>query len=514
MMCVAPSRGLRPSKVARLEVKPLHRRIVLCLFTLCGVLSVCVGAAETPRLNVLFIAADDLRPDLGCYGNTEVKTPYLDALARRGVVFERAYCQQAVCNPSRASVLTGRRPDTLKVWDLQTHFRDTLPDIVTLPQHFKQNGYTAIDIGKIFHNESGTRPRKFPFADPPSWSRPPVRAEGAHWQDWVVPGDPSGPKEKAGAVQCIDAPDNAYFDGQIAEQAVDALRSFGRNKEPFFLAVGFWKPHLPFNAPKKYWDLYDRKKLAPPEPMAMPRAAPAIAHHRSTELRNYDGVPKDGPISAEQSAELRHGYYAGISFLDAQVGRLLETLRETNLAENTLIVFWSDHGFHLGEHDLWGKTSNYELDARVPLIVAGPGVAKNARSLALVELLDVYPTLVEAARLPAASGLEGHSLARLLRAPNDHGSEFAVTQHPHPFYGGKPTQMGYAIRDGRFRYVEWRDIASGTITARELYDHAIDPRETVNRIDDPANRPMIERMEQRTATVVARGGRWPNLFSR
>jgi iduronate 2-sulfatase len=489
-------------------------RSLFSLVGLCGALAVCVGAAEPSRLNILFIAADDLRTDLGCYGNTEVKTPHLDALARQGVVFERAYCQQAVCNPSRASVLTGRRPDTLKVWDLQTHFRDTLPDIVTLPQHFKQHGYAAINIGKIFHNESGTRARKFPFADPPSWSQPPVRASGAHWQDWVVPGDPSGPKQKVGAVQCVDAPDHAYFDGQIAEQACEALRAFGRSRESFFLAVGFWKPHLPFNAPKKYWDLYDRAKLTPPHPVSMPKGSPGIAHHRSSELRNYDGVPKDGPISPEQGAELRHGYYAGISFLDAQVGRLLETLREANLAANTLIVFWSDHGFHLGEHDLWGKTSNYELDARVPLIVARPGVTQNARSLALVELLDLYPTLVEAARLPVASGIEGRSLGSLLREPGGRGAEFAVTQHPHPFHGGKATQMGYAIRDERFRYVEWRDLTSGAVTARELYDHSIDPRETINRFDDPSNRLVVERMEKRAATVVARGGRWPNLVSR
>jgi iduronate 2-sulfatase len=193
---------------------------------------------------------------------------------------------------------------------------------------------------------------------------------------------------------------------------------------------------------------------------------------------------------------------------------LLETLREAKLAANTLIVFWSDHGFHLGEHDLWGKTSNYELDARVPLIVAGPGVTQNARSLALVELLDLYPTLVEAARLPVASGIEGRSLGSLLREPGGRGAEFAVTQHPHPFHGGKATQMGYAIRDERFRYVEWRDLTSGAVTARELYDHSIDPRETINRFDDPSNRLVVERMEKRAATVVARGGRWPNLVSR
>ena len=467
-------------------------------------------AASAPRPNVLFIAADDLRTDLGCYGNPEVKTPHLDALARRGVMFERAYCQQAVCNPSRASVLTGRRPDTLRVWDLQRHFRETRPDIVTLPQHFKQHGYLALGIGKIFHNESGPRPPKFPFADPPSWSRPPTFATGAHWQDWVVPGDPSGPKQKGGAVQCLDVPDDAYFDGRIATAACAALREFAQSRGSFFLAVGFWKPHLPFNAPKKYWDLYDRATLTPPRPAGPPVGAPAIAHHRGAELRNYGGIPKEGPLAPELIAELRHGYYAGISFLDAQVGRVLDELQRSGLAANTIVVFWSDHGFHLGEHDLWGKTSNYELDARVPLIISAPGKRAGQKTTALVELIDLYPTLSELAGLPGAPDLEGRSLARLLVDPEASGREFAVTQHPQPFHGVKSTHMGYALRTARYRYVEWRELATGAVTARELYDHESDPRETVNCIADPTQRRAGEALAARAADVVAQGGRWPD----
>jgi iduronate 2-sulfatase len=208
-----------------------------------------VGAASRP--NVLFLVADDLRTELGCYGSPEALTPHLDALARRGVVFERAYAQQAVCNPSRASALTGRRPDTLRVWDLKRHFRETLPDIVTLPQHFKNHGYTVVGLGKIFHNESGAKP-PFPFADPVSWTEPPRFADGPHWRDWVVPGDPAGPQVKGGPVQCLDVPDEAYLDGRIAAAACARLGELKRQARPFFLAVGFWKPHLPFNAPKKY----------------------------------------------------------------------------------------------------------------------------------------------------------------------------------------------------------------------------------------------------------------------
>ena len=460
------------------------------------------AAAAASRPNILFLAADDLRSDLGCYGHPEVKTPHLDALARRGVLFERAYCQQAVCNPSRASVLTGRRPDTLRVWNLQTHFRETLPDVVTLPQAFKQAGYTSVGLGKLFHNQSGPRRPPFPFSDPPSWSREPRFAEGAHWQDWVVPGDAAGPKAKGGPVQCLDVPDEAYFDGQIAASAVAALREFAGSREPFFLGVGFWKPHLPFNAPKRYWDLYDRAKLAPPDPAAAPAGAPALAAHPWQELRGYIGVPKTGPLPAAQIAELRHGYLAAISFLDAQVGRVLAELERTGLAANTVVVFWSDHGFHLGEHDLWAKTSNYELDARVPLIIAAPGVARaGGRTAGLTELIDVYPTLTALAGLAADPALEGRSLVPQLRDPAGPGKPFALSQHPRPAYGA-PTHMGYALRDDRFRYVEWRELATGAVAARELYDHRTDPRETVNCAADPVHREAMDKLAAQLRTVA------------
>lgn len=467
----------------------------------------CAVAAPAARPNVLFIAADDLRAELGCYGSPEAKTPQLDALARRGVLFERAYCQQAVCNPSRASVLTGRRPDTLKVWDLRTHFRATLPAVVTLPQHFKQHGYTAVGIGKLFHNESGARP-KFPFSDPVSWSEPPVFADGAHWQDWVVPGDPSGPKSKGEAVQCLDVPDDAYLDGKIATAACARLRELAAKTEPFFLAVGFWKPHLPFNAPKKYWDLYDRATLRPPNPATMPQDAPAIAGHRWNELRGYRGMPSQGPLSAGQIAELRHGYLACISFLDTQVGRVLGELERLGLARNTIVVFWSDHGFHLGEHNLWAKTTNYELDTRVPLIVAAPGIAGGSRAPGHVELLDLYPTLAELCGLPAADGVEGESFGPLLRDPKRAGKAIAVSQHPHPSYG-KPTHMGYTLRTPRHRYVEWRELATGEVAAREFYDHLADSAETVNRAENTEHRAELKALTDRAREIAAASGRWP-----
>jgi iduronate 2-sulfatase len=455
-------------------------------FMALGLIGAVALSATDRRPNVLFIVADDLRVELGAYGDTEVISPHLDALAARGVLFNRAYCQQAVCNPSRASVLTGRRPDSIKVWDLAARFRETSPDVVTLPEHFRKNGYITRAVGKIFHNEVRVDPKRVPMSDPASWSSPPTHASGAHWQDWVVPGDPAGPKQKGDAVQALDVPDEAYFDGQIATEACDALRTLKQQDAPFFLAVGFWKPHLPFNAPKKYWDRYDRSRLAPPRDPQWPKGAPELARHPSHELRGYGGIPKTGPLTDAQVMELRHGYYAGITFLDAMVGRVLDELEKQGLAGNTIVVFWSDHGFHLGERDLWAKTSNYELDARVPLIVAAPERMQAGRKTdAIVELLDLYPTLVDLAGLPAAAGLEGRSFAPVLADPELPGKSVALTQHPHPFYGGRWTAMGYAVRSERYRYIEWRSRESGEVIARELYDHRRDPGETINCSDEP-----------------------------
>lgn len=460
------------------------------------------AAQSAARPNVLFIAADDLRTDLGCYGAEGMKTPHLDGLARRGRLFERAYVQLTVCNPSRASVMTGLRPDAIEVWDLRAHFRAARPDAVTLPQHFKNRGYTTINIGKIFHNEGGRPPPEGPFADPVSWSEPPVFATGTHWRDWVMP-DGSAPPKKQGALQCLDVPDNAYFDGQIADAACTKLAELKAAARPFFLAVGFWKPHLPFNAPKKYWDLYDRAQIAPAHPAAAPEGAPALAGHTSGELRNYEGIPKQGPLSPELVAELRHGYRAAISFLDAQVGRVLAELDRLGLAQNTIVVFWSDHGFHLGEHALWGKSTTYELDARAPLIVAAPGLKQpGVAARGLVEFLDIYPTLVALCGMEPVSGLHGQSLVPLLEDPRRPGKAAVLTQHPRPYFNGQLTQMGYALRTPQYRYVEWRERASGAVLARELYDHTADPLETINRANDPAQASVVEKLAAEARGII------------
>jgi len=434
-------------------------------------LVLCVSAMAKPP-NVLFIAADDLRNDLACYGNTLVKAPNFDRLAKRGVVFNRAYSQQALCNPSRASLLTGLRPDTLRIWDLPTHFRSAVPEVVTLPQYFKQHGYFTQNIGKIFHNWV----HKIQ-GDPASWSVPAVMHFASHHDDKpMVKGELPPNSAKDQKCECRDVPDKAYYDGRVAKLAVEALHELKSKSQPFFLAVGFWKPHSPFNAPKRYWDLYRREDIPMPNPADWPQDAPRVAWHNSREILTEKGRE----LTPDAVREIRHGYLANISYLDAQLGKVIDELDRLQLAQNTIIVFWSDHGFHLGEHTLWGKTSNFELDARAPMFIAAPKI-KAARTDALAELLDLYPMLAELCGLPMPKGLDGVSLVPVLKNPRRSVKPAVLTQHPRPaYYKGAPETMGYSVRSDRFRYIEWRDWKTGAVVARELYDHKTDDAETHN----------------------------------
>lgn len=450
----------------------------------------CVGgAAAVNRPNILFIAVDDLRTQLGCYGDPVAITPNLDRLARRGTVFGRAYCQQAVCCPSRSSLMTGANPDTLRVWDLKTRFRDTTPQAIPLPEYLQQQGYFTRAFGKIYHDG---------MPDPKSWSVPAQLEAVSKVEDYRLPENRAPHRgRKAAATEFVDAPDDAYPDGRVAIGAVAALVELSRRPGPFFLAVGIRKPHLPFTAPRKYWDLYAHVALPPIARVEPPTGAPAIALHDSEELRGYSDQPDIGPWSPDQTATLRRGYYAATSFADAQIGRVLDALEQTGLAENTLVVVWGDHGFHLGEHGLWAKTTNYEADTRVPLIVAMPDSRPSGvRTDAFVELLDLYPTLLELAHLPGRAALEGRSFAANLGHPEVPGRPAAFSQFPRPWmYRGDPAVMGYTVRTATERYVEWRRFGTTEVVAREFYTYRGDELfETENLAGDPAHVAQVAEM--------------------
>ncbi len=442
-----------------------------------------------PRPNVLFIVVDDLRTSLGCYGDATAITPNIDRLAARSMLFTRAYAQQAVCNPSRQSFLSGRRPDAIRVWNLTSHFRQTAPDVVSLPEHFKRHGYVTRGIGKIYHDPAEMQ-------DAPSWSLPATFNVLAKKEDYLLPENQAPPgkaQRKMAATEAADAPDEAYPDGKVAVAAVAALGELKTRGQPFFLAVGFRKPHLPFSAPKRYWDLYDRAKIPAPEHDAPPRGAPQIALHDWPELRGYSDIAKQGPLAREKAMELRHGYYASVSYMDAQVGKVIDELDRLKLAENTVVVLFSDHGFHLGDSGLWCKDTVYEAATRVPLLLSAPrgGSRQTAagRTDALVELIDLYPTLAELCGLPLPEKLDGRSLVPLLQNPKRPWKTAAYSQFPRPWLSSStqpPQRMGYAIRTDRFRYVEWRDFKTGELSARELYDYSTGATETVNLASDPA----------------------------
>lgn len=438
-----------------------------------------------PPPNVLFIIADDLSTTLGCYGAEGISTPNLDKLAGRGRLFERAYCQASLCNPSRTSIMTGRRPHEINILTNPPHFRGRYPRITTLPEHFKANGYHAVGIGKIYHNWGQSI-----HGDPQSWSEPETNHWAAHYHDWYIPGRPYQMHfdiKKGPAVQCEDVPDEAYVDGRTANAAVNKLREL--RETPFFLAVGFWKPHLPYNAPKKYWDLYDRDALPPVRYSAPVEGVPEMAYVNSNEARSYTDVPEEGPISADKKLELRHGYLAAISYLDAQVGKILDELGRLGLADNTIIVFLSDHGYHAGEHGQFGKWTNFEIGTRVPLIIAAPGMARpGASTKSIVELVDLYPSLLGLAGLspPGRQELAGVSLAPVLDDPEAEVKTRAVSQISRPLGAGPDYEVtGSSVRDARYRYNVWADRYSGEARAEELYDLSDDLWNADNLADSP-----------------------------
>ena len=409
--------------------------------------------------NVLFIIVDDLRPMLGCYGHPEMHTPNIDALAERGTLFNRAYCQYPVCNPSRASILTGLRPATNGVQDNYTHFRDTVPDAATFPEYFKAHGYHTRGVGKITHGPAA-------LDDDLSWTTPHWRAKPPAYR-----GIPSW--------QALDVEDDELRDGQIAKKAIEVLEEIQDSQ--FLLAVGFRKPHMPFNAPTKYYDFYDTPILE-----NVPVVAPSITN----EIRQFysDIPPGSDPFSDEKTLELIRGYAASTSYMDAQVGRVLDHLHTLGLTENTVIVFIGDHGFHLGEHGTWAKNTLFEVSLHVPLIVSFPQqLSLGVKTDALVEAVDIYPTLCDLCQLPMPSQLEGISMVPILEQPTRPWKTAAFSEIGKKY--GK-----HSIRTKRYRYTEWK---GGSSFGKVLYDYATDPEETVNIANLPENAELIAALSER-----------------
>lgn len=472
------------------------------------------SALAVARPNILFIPVDDLRPELGCYGSAVIQSPHIDRLASRGLVFDRAYCQQAVCNPSRVSLLSGLRPDTTKVWDLITPMRDRTPDILTIPQHFKNNGYYAVGMGKIFHNT---------FPDPPSWTvgkqpeptgyfayprevREKIAAMQAEAKKAGKTAKEISGKYRGPVTDDEDVPDGQRIDGALTDLALKHMRMAARQPLPFFLAVGYIRPHLPFCAPRKYWDLYDRDKIPMAQNDFMPINMPAVAFGDINqggfyELRSYMDMRKApspfvGSLSEAECRRLKHGYYASVSHTDAQVGRLLDELDRLKLADNTIIILWGDHGWKLGEHHSWCKQTNFEIDTRAPLIMAAPGTKSVGKhSGAIVEFIDIFPTLCELAGLPTPGNLEGKSLAKIIHDPTAAVKEAAFSQFPRKLKGGD--YMGYAMRTDRYRYVEWLDQSNWKIAEVELYDERKDPDENTNIAGEPENQPLLKQLSEK-----------------
>lgn len=486
-------------------------------------------AQQTTRPNILFIAIDDLKPQLGCYGDKIVKTPNIDRLAKMGTVFMNNYCQQAVCGPTRASLMTGRRPDVTKIWDLRTQMRDMNPDIVTLPQYMISQGYTTCGAGKIYHPSSSINK-----IDPVSWSMPYLTAEAKDYPNGMgkpangqyqkpetkaffeKPGAPRASTDdedlnpvsrKGPSSECIEVPDNAYEDGVLALKSKAQIIELSKGNKPFFMAVGFHKPHLPFVAPKKYWDMYKKEDM-PLAPFQEHSAnGPEIAYHRSGELRNYTDIPafatfnENGNyvrLQTDKQQELIQGYYAAVSYTDAQVGILLNTLDSLGTLNNTIIVLWGDHGWHLGDHDLWEKHTNFEQATRSPLIIAAPGL-KSGSTASQTEHVDIFPTICDLAAVPVPTQLDGKSLKPVMQNKKATVKEYSVSQYPRKLSKDEMKKlgytdnklMGYSLRTEKYRYTLWMHsftskeaFTAGKIYASEMYDYVNDPLEKVNVVNE------------------------------
>ena len=412
--------------------------------------------------NILFIAIDDLRPELGCYGAEHIISPNIDKLAREGIVFDRAYCQMAICMASRKSIMSGYRPTAENNLHDRGPLINNIPDALTLDQHLLNNGYETVTIGKIYHDDE----------DENGWAQN-YRSVSGDWGsrgytlksslDIEYARKPLG--KKGPPYESADVSDNGYQTGVYAQKAIEVLRN--KKDKPLFLALGFRKPHLPFNAPKKYWDLYDAKKIELANYSHPPEGASEYNRTRYGELRNYYGMAEEGSVPESDARKLAHGYYACISYVDAQLGKVLNELEELGYADETIIILWSDHGWKLGDYGWWCKHTTNEIDTRVPLIIKSPHAKGNGqRSTALVELIDLYPTLCDLTNIATPDHNEGISITALLDEPDRDWKKAAFSI----WVDKNPKNIGYTLRSENYRYTEWRDIKTGNLLDRELYD--------------------------------------------
>ncbi len=484
------------SPLVKTKLQRLILGVLACLAT-------CLHA-EAERPNILMIAIDDLRPMLGCYGDPRARTPNIDRLARQGVLFERAYCQYAKCGVSRLSIMSGLRPDAIDAFaghrrQYADAFRARRPDAVPMGQWFKQNGYHTRSLGKIYHDG-------WDLAS--NWSKPALPGREAEMLEIHDEANPTGPTIIAERWNCPvmqnpDVPDEHFFAGRMTTEALKILQDHD-GEAPLFLAVGYRRPHLPFIAPKKYFDLHqpDEAWLAKnPEPpigspvmawfngsgyaggarnhlglkMPNPPTRAEAPHWNGYEMRSYRGAPSQGPIDSATQLRLIQAYAACVSYVDAQIGKLLNELEKSGRSKDTVIVLWADHGWHLGEHSAWSKMTNFEIATRVPFIIAAPGIAP-ARTRNLAELVDLYPTLCDLAGIQPPRHLEGESLVPVLNEPSKKITTQALSQQERY----RERFMGRALRTENHRYVAWFEKKTGRVVERELYDHRIDPLETRN----------------------------------
>ena len=504
-------------------------KVITLTLTLAFVISGCKKEPEK-HPNVIFISFDDLRPELGCYGNQEIKSPNLDRFADAGMVFLNTYCQVAVCQPSRASYMTGLRPDTVGSWHLGDHHRGVHPDIVTMPQYFHKYGYYTVSIGKVFHN--------FVY-DSISWDEPDLRpeeyktedkinrdAESFHYDDDITAKQLELRAERkrnnpgiklyadgwgyGKSVESPDLPDVVLYDGAQTELAIETIERLKEMDKPFYLALGYFRPHLPFVAPKEYWDLYDAESITPAPNPFLPVDAPGFAMNSTYELgacydiAEYQKHPALGPLPDTLRKMLKHGYYASVSYVDACFGKLIDALEEMNLMDNTIIALVGDHGWKLGEHGSWCKQTNYENDTRVPMIIYAPLIkGAGKKTDRLTELVDVFPTLCELSGIEVADYLQGTSVVPLLHEPDREWKTAIFSQfHRRPRVAiDSQRYMGYGMRTEKYHYIEWyhwddeKNIPLDSVTC-ELYNHSVDPEENYNVAVKEENTNLIKQLSR------------------